>query len=849
MFVRILSRPRKNSSKGTFFIQLGEKKGEIAKYVLRDLGLKDLLVVNALFAVECELLEDNVYLIYRIADFALAASDSDLLEAADLLGVKISADNYWKCLSSLGAKTFSEALEIISAPNGYALLENLAGPDAAGEFLSLVAAGDKFTPYVKVSTEQLVDLLEKAGLENVVDRALLWRTVKALRFRAARNRMSVAGLVRKWPWILVQAWENKKAALEVANLLAEALDIAPEKISRADAAARGIIYLYEEANKGHCFAWKNKVTARMMASGLDFDTVKNEVWDILLSEKGVERYGGVKLLKDHVTQVALETGIYPKKGWVSPKDKEGVIPAVYLPKIFFGEVMSAQLLPEKLYEGEAVPLDAGRLTSEARKYAAEEGKLLDADQESFIASVAKNRIVVLEGEAGTGKTYALKVLIGALNRAVPGLVPAVIAPTALAAYRAAENTVSADAAMTVHRYAWFYEEDADLAVAPAVNFEIASRLRMPVVIIVDECSMLGPVLLQKIFSATENGTRFIFAGDPAQLPPVGPGGTYPGLIRLAKEGIPEMAHHELKTNYGVKSSGVTAAACAVRRGFPLPASPVINIVYVRDYFEAVKKCGEVAKSITGGKYDPDRLLILAPTRTKGKAGTDILNESLAKEFTGNEKHLAGPYYLGTPVIARKNDYAFKQGATPEHRWLNRHPLRGDVYNGTRGVIEKVIADGKTEVFVSFRKGRKAILEPYYLEELSYFLEPAYAVTVHKAQGARAENVVLVLMTALAHRSLLYTALTRCGSDNGTVTIITTKDFAKAPYAAHDWENKSLEEAEVSPKALSVFYHLANEKIKSSRYWMLIEMEKNALEWRKEIETDPDLHELPPDLFS
>ncbi|MGB9846308.1 MAG: AAA family ATPase, partial [Desulfotomaculales bacterium] len=808
MFVKILSRPRKNSPKGTFFIQLGEKKGEVAKYVLHGPELKDLLVVNALFAVECELLEENTYLIYRIVDFAFTASDSDLLEAADLLGVKISADTYWKCLNLLGVKTFAEAIEAVSVPNGHVLLESLVGADAAAEFISLAAAEEKLTPYAKTSTEQLVKLFESAGLADIVDRALLWRTVKALRFRAARHRMSVADLVKKWPWVLVQAWENRKAALEVANLLAEALGAAPEEVSKADAAARAIIYLYEEANKGHCFAWKNRVTTRMMAGGLDFNTVNKDVWDTLLSKKGIEQFGGVKLLKEHVTQVAVETGIHPRKDWTPPKKKEEIVPGVYLPKIFFAEIKSAQLLPERLYAGDTVPLDSSRLVDEARKYAAEEGKLLDPDQEGFIASVAENMVVVLEGEAGTGKTYALKVLIGALNRAVPGLVPAVIAPTALAAYRAAENTVSEDAAMTVHRYAWFYEEEADLAVSPAIDLKIASQLRMPGVVIVDECSMLGPVLLQKVLSATNNGTRFVFAGDPAQLPPVGPGGTYLALIRLAKSNILGMAHHELKTNYGVKSSEVTAAACAVRRGYPLPVSSAVKVIYVRDHFEAAKKCGEIAKSITGEKYDPNKLLILTPTRTKGKAGAEILNELLARDFTSG-KHLAGPYYLGTPVIARRNDYVLKQGATPEHRWLNRHPARGDVYNGTRGVIENVIFDGRTEVFVSFRKGRKTVLEPYYLEELSYFLEPAYAVTVHKAQGARAENVILVLMTALAHRSLLYTALTRCGSDRGTVTIITTKDFADAPYAAQGWEDRVLEEEmEVSPKVLSAFYHLA-----------------------------------------
>lgn len=138
----------------------------------------------------------------------------------------------------------------------------------------------------------------------------------------------------------------------------------------------------------------------------------------------------------------------------------------------------------------------------------------------------------------------------------------------------------------------------------------------------------------------------------------------------------------------------------------------------------------------------------------------------------------------------------------------------------RGVIEAVVEKEKTEVLVSFRKGKAAVVEPYYVEELSYFLEPAYATTVHKAQGGRAANVVFVFTTNLSNRSLLYTALTRCGSNEGTVTIITTEQFKEAPYTSPDWAKKVLEEEDAGdeedavPCVLTALYHEAKRCIES-----------------------------------
>ena len=80
-----------------------------------------------------------------------------------------------------------------------------------------------------------------------------------------------------------------------------------------------------------------------------------------------------------------------------------------------------------------------------------------------------------------------------------------------------------------------------------------------------------------------------------------------------------------------------------------------------------------------------------------------------------------------------------------------------IFNGDIGTVEEL--DAKAGVMVLSFDGRRA----EYPGELWNELEPAYAVTVHKAQGSEYRAVVLVSAPAapnLLVRGVLYTAITR-----------------------------------------------------------------------------------------
>lgn len=188
-----------------------------------------------------------------------------------------------------------------------------------------------------------------------------------------------------------------------------------------------------------------------------------------------------------------------------------------------------------------------------------------------------------------------------------------------------------------------------------------------------------------------------------------------------------------------------------------------------------------------GGINVEDTMILAPYRSKGYH-TEAINKILARKYGGNTVITGTDFLIGDPVIAKRNDYV--AGGRPRPSSIRRlRTARDDVYNGMKGIIKDYDSFNKT-VCVEFYTGLKGE-RIYRVEELNYYLELAYAATVHKAQGGQASNIVLVLNTAMNNLNLIYTALTRC-KEGGQVHIVTKKEFLTAPYLRQtvDSENEN-----------------------------------------------------------
>ncbi len=143
--------------------------------------------------------------------------------------------------------------------------------------------------------------------------------------------------------------------------------------------------------------------------------------------------------------------------------------------------------------------------------------------------------------------------------------------------------------------------------------------------------------------------------------------------------------------------------------------------------------------------------VISPMR-KGPVGVSHLNPRI--------QAIVNPPELGKLEVSR-GDLILRMG----DRVLQLHnDYDKDVYNGDQGTIVDVDPVSK-KVWAVFSKGfgSGGQLIEYSGMELSH-LDLAYAVTIHKAQGGEAKNVIMVLSnqhgSKLLTRPLLYTGITR-----------------------------------------------------------------------------------------
>jgi hypothetical protein len=139
--------------------------------------------------------------------------------------------------------------------------------------------------------------------------------------------------------------------------------------------------------------------------------------------------------------------------------------------------------------------------------------------------LARSRVAVLAGPAGSGKTLVIGLLLDALPE---GSGAVLLAPTGKARVRM--QSASGREAKTVAQFLLKqarYDETSQRYFP--TGGQPAPGVRM---VIVDEASMLTEDQFAGLFDALEPNSRVVFVGDPQQLPPIGPGRPFVDLINL-----------------------------------------------------------------------------------------------------------------------------------------------------------------------------------------------------------------------------------------------------------------------------------------------------------------------------
>ena len=374
-----------------------------------------------------------------------------------------------------------------------------------------------------------------------------------------------------------------------------------------------------------------------------------------------------------------------------------------------------------------------------------------ADQQKQAIELAcRHQVVALTGGPGTGKTTSIRAIL-ALFEALH-LETCLAAPTGRAAKRMSELT--GQNAQTVHRLlgAGISEDGRETVFQKNEDDPLTCDA-----VIVDECSMVDISLMSALLRALPADCRLILVGDADQLPSVGPGSVFSGIIR--SEVIPSVRLTEIFRQSA--GSAIVSYAHAINRGeHPQLTDNKGDFFFLRR--KSAEKAAETIVELCATRLPQkmgiptEEIQVLTPTR-RYETGSVALNAALQAALNPPSKDKRERVFgekifrEGDRVMQIRNNYDIvlknATGIT----------CGTGVFNGDVGKI--VSMDPETETFVVCYDDKNAT----YSFEMLNEIEHAWAMTVHKSQGSEYRAVVFAIGRSapmLQTRSILYTGITR-----------------------------------------------------------------------------------------
>lgn len=344
-------------------------------------------------------------------------------------------------------------------------------------------------------------------------------------------------------------------------------------------------------------------------------------------------------------------------------------------------------------------------------------------------------VSLITGKAGTGKTSIMRAILKAYNQ--NGYTISACALSAMAASRITEATNFP--AMTIHR---------TLGCIGANDFTYNKDNHMITsVAFMDEGSMVNASLFLSWVEAIDDKTRIIISGDHKQLPPIGFGNVFSDLCEMFEEAN---VNKLVKPMRQAEKSGILVDANLIRDNInPITENIQPRLIHgeLQDMYYIFRENRQSLFNIAVKTFlksietdGIDNVVIAVPRRKDCLNSTYELNKIIQNELLGAERQeissIDVTFKLGAKVMQTVNDYD------------------KNVFNGEIGYITKIYEqyEGKKKVQyceVTY-KGcgfEKEKVIKYSKKELSA-LDLAYAMTVHKLQGAGRKTVIGIIDNTL-----------------------------------------------------------------------------------------------------
>lgn len=442
----------------------------------------------------------------------------------------------------------------------------------------------------------------------------------------------------------------------------------------------------------------------------------------------------------------------------------------------------------------------------------------DPVQEKSVLLALENRLAVVSGGPGTGKTRTVGIMLEELLKRDSGLRIFLAAPTGKAAGRMRESINGLVSKMrfvlptlaevvirdnereaaartiqerTIHK--WLLT-NTPLGERPSRGNPLACD-----VLIVDEASMMDIHLASRLFAAIGDNTRVVFLGDKHQLAAVGPGAVFADMSdtggALAHCGV------ELTKSFRFSDTGTVARlAKAINAGNARQTLAVLSEPAVDDGYKV-----QWIDEVTGAVSADDRDFVSTGLTKSERAWVDVFiddyrsalmvyleavadpatsDATLKKAFDalcgvlGRYRALAAKRDGAHSVTAVNNymTYALRlaldeAGLFPLHV-VDRHwPGRAVIVRRNSDTLGVFNGDVGIELPLRLRDDEEPVLTVFFVDTgkqtrpaLLPQHDTAWAMTIHQSQGSDFENVAVFMpespMSGLATRELLYTGVTR-----------------------------------------------------------------------------------------
>ena len=425
-------------------------------------------------------------------------------------------------------------------------------------------------------------------------------------------------------------------------------------------------------------------------------------------------------------------------------DEIAGLKAVYLPEYYEAEIN----ITHRILQMAAQP-PAKDAAFSVRDIEALNGIQYAQKQREAIETAARERVMILTGGPGTGKTTTLAGILTLFDRL--HLDTLLAAPTGRAAKRLSELT--GREASTIHR---LLETQVSPETGEMVFLRDEDEPLKCDALIVDEMSMVDVLLMHSLLLALPQNAKLILVGDPDQLPSVGAGRLFSDLI--TSEAVRTICLTEIFRQ--AQQSLIVMNAHAVNRGeLPVLTAKDRDCFFLRRRAPAQlvqTVCELCARRLPQNMHIPaGEIQVISPTR-KGETGTANLNRALQAALNppqpGRREKLSGGscFREGDRVMQIRNHYDLP--------WKRANGSSGTgVFNGDIGTIVSI--DPKEDQIHVLFDDREVVYEPEMLSEL----ELAYAITAHKSQGSEYRAVIFAIgggSPMLLTRGVLYTAITR-----------------------------------------------------------------------------------------